>query len=180
MTEYQDPFSTPQDNPIPSEHPSAASFRGRLILIEPTKYQQDLPKKDKPGQFEDKITATVTVIDGSGPVELMPQQVPSGQFVEGPEYTGVWFSQQRVVAALVNRQTKQPLKMMLGRLTTFKGGPAREGNPWGIEEPTEADKQVARDYLEKRNADRAAADVASATSGQATTNPWAKTKEAPF
>lgn len=169
MTEnYEDPFATPQDNPIPSEHPSAASFRGRLILIEPTKYEPNLPKRDKPGEFQDKITATVTVIDGSGPVELMPQQVPSGQFIEGPEYAGVWFSQQRITAALVNAKTKQPVKMMLGRLDTYKGGPAKEGNPWGIQEPSEADKQIARNYLAKRHADRAAAEVA-----QATANPFA-------
>lgn len=174
MTEYDDPFATPQDNPIPSEHPSAASFRGRLILIEPTKIEWQRPKDKEPGKFEDRVTATVTVIDGSGPVEIMPQQVPSGQFIEGPEYTGVWFSQDRVVRALVNAKTRQPVRMMLGRLQTYKPGPAKQGNPWGLEEPSEEDKQTARDYLAKRNAERAAAEVT-----QATSNPYAS-KQPPF
>lgn len=174
MTEYDDPFATPQDNPIPSTHPSAASFRGRLILIEPTRFERDVPKKDRSGEFEDKITATVSVVDGSGPVELMDQQIPTGQFLEGTEFTGVWFTQQRVVASLVNAKTKQPVRMMLGRLQTYKPGPAKQGNPWGLEEPSEADKQTARDYLAKRNADRAAAEIT-----QATANPYAS-KQPPF
>lgn len=156
-----DPFAEPLD--IPSEHPSAASFRGRLVLIEPTRVEWDRPKDKEPGKFENRITATVTVIDGSGDVELCPQQVPSGIFVQGPQYDGVWFSQERVVGALAHMKTRQLLPMVLGRLQTFKPGPAKQGNPWGIEKPTEADKQVAREFLAKRHAERAAAAVASAT-----------------
>lgn len=160
-----DPFAEPLD--IASEFPSASSFRGRLVLIQPTKVEWDVPKRDKnkQGETENKVTATVTVIDGSGPVELCPQQVPSGVFIEGPVYTGVWFTQKRVVEGLVNVKTRQPLPMVLGRLETYKPGKvAKEGNPWGIIKPTEADKQMARDFLAKQAMEQATAAVAQATS----------------
>lgn len=156
-----DPFAEPAA--IPSEFPSAASFRGRLVLIQPTRMELDLPKKGgKPGQLEDKVTATVTVVDGSGPVELCPQQVPSGIFVDGPVYAGVWFSQQRIVGAICPKRTFSP-QMRLGRIDTFKPGPAREGNPWGLNPPTEADKQMARDFLAKQAMEQATRTVAEAT-----------------
>lgn len=157
-----DPFSTPQE--IASEFPSAASFRGRLVLIQPTRVEWDLPKKDKPGQTENKVTATVTVVDGSGDVELCPQQIPSGVRVPGPVYPGVWFSQKRIFEGVVNMKTKQPLPMVLGRLETYKPGrPAKEGNPWGIIAPTEEDKQVARDFLAKQAMEQATQAVAQAS-----------------
>lgn len=158
----EDPFATPQ--PIASEFPSAASFRGRLILIEPTKFERQIPKRNEPGKLEDRITATVTVIDGEGDIQLCPQQIPSGIFVPGPEYPGIWFSQDRIVKAVVDQKTQTPLKMVLGRLETYKPGkPAREGNPWGLLDPSEADKQTARDFLAKRAMGQATAQVAAAT-----------------
>lgn len=159
-----DPFAEPLD--IASEFPTASSFRGRLVLIQPTKVEWDLPKRDKPNETENKVTATVTVVDGLGDVQLCPSQIPSGVFIEGPVYTGVWFSQKRVVEGLVNVRTRQPLPLVLGRLETFKPGkPAKEGNPWGIIKPTEADKQMARDFLANQMKEQAAAAVAKAVAG---------------
>lgn len=138
-----DPFADPID--IPSTHPSAASFRGRHILIEPTRLELDLPKKN--GKLEDRITATVTVLDGKGDVELCPQQVPSGIKVPGPVYPGVWFSQERIVKGIFPNRAFVPGKRVLARLETYKPGPAKEGNPWGMEPLTAEQKSAAIQIL---------------------------------
>lgn len=153
-----DPFAAPAD--IVSEFPSAASFKGRLVLIQPTKLELDRPKDN--GQLEDLVTATVTVVDGEGDVQLCPSQVPSGIYVPGPVYPGVWFSQDRVVKAICPGR-KLSSQMRLGRLNTFKPGPAKKGNPWGLEAPTDADKQMARDFLAKQAMEQATRTVAQAT-----------------
>lgn len=158
MSQYQveDPFADPTD--IPSEHPSAASFRGRLVLIQPTKLELDIPKKDNSGKTEDKVTATVTVVDGQGPVQLMPRQIPSGVFIDGPAYEGVWFSQERLVGGLCPKRTLTPGRVVLARLETYKPGkPAEKGNPWGLIKATDADKQLARDFLANRMIGQASA-----------------------
>lgn len=139
----QDPFSDPID--IPSEHPNAASFRGRLILIEPTRLELDLPKQE--GGVQDKVTATVTVVDGLGDVELCPSQIPSGVKVPGPVYEGVWFSQERIVKGLFPTRVFTPGKRVLTKLDTYKGGPAKKGNPWGMATATPAEKQAAVKFL---------------------------------
>lgn len=149
-----DPFSAPAD--IPSEHPNAASFRGRLVLIAPTQLELDVPKDG--GGVADKVTATVTVVDGSGPVELMPQQVRSGKFLEGTRFEGVWFSQDRVVKGLCPGRVLTPGSMILARLETYKPGqPAKKGNPWGLQAASEADKDTARKFLANQMISQASA-----------------------
>jgi len=161
-----DPFAGPAE--IPSEFPSAASFRGRLILIQPTQLELDLPKKDNPQLREDKVTATVTVVDGQGDVQLCPNQVPSGIYAPGPVYPGVWFSQDRIVKGIFPQRKFIPDTMILARLETFKPGkPAMKGNPWGLLPASEEDKQMARDFLANRT-------VAQATApAKADDNPFA-------
>lgn len=155
-----DPFAEPAS--IPSEFPSAASFKKRLVLLQPEKLELDVPNTLTPGKLEDRVTVTVTVVDGEGDVQLCPQQVPSGVYVPGPVYKGVRFTQDRIVKALAPGR-KFSAQMRLGRLDTFKPGPAKQGNPWGMEPPTEADKQVARDFLAKQAMEQAAAAVAQAS-----------------
>lgn len=146
---YDDPFDTPA--PIPSTFPSPASFRGRLVMIKPTRIELDAPK-GKEGKRADKVTATVTVVDGLGDVELMPQQIPSGTFVPGPVYDGIWFDQDRLVKAICpGRKLKE--RMTLGRIQTFKPGPAKEGNPWGLLDPTPEDIETARAFLKSQQSD---------------------------
>lgn len=139
----QDPFADPID--IPSEHPNAASFRSRHILIEPTRLELDLVKQN--GELQDKITATVTVVDGKGDVQLCPQQVPSGILVPGPVYKGVWFSQERIVKGLFPDRVFVPGKRVLARLETYKPGPAKQGNPWGMHPLTPEEKSAAIQVL---------------------------------
>lgn len=145
---YDDPFDTPA--PIASEFPNAASFRGRLVMIKATRFEQDAPKQE--GGTADKVTATVTVVDGLGDVQLCPSQIPSGTFVPGPVYDGIWFSQDRVVKAICpGRKLKE--RMTLGRLETFKPGPAKQGNPWGLTEPSPQDIETARAFLKSQQSD---------------------------
>lgn len=145
-----DPFATPVA--VASTHPSADSFRGRLVLIEPTGIEFDVLKNSKQpnGAKGNKITATVTVVDGSGPVQIYREKVPTGAFLDGPVFHGVWFNQDRLalLGGLINPQTKTLVPLVLGRLETFKPGqPQGLGNPWGLLEPTEEDKQTARNFL---------------------------------
>ena len=151
-----DPFADP--TPIASDFASADSFRGRLVLIEPTRLELDVPNQQNPSQTADRITATVTVVDGLGPVQVFAQKMPTGKFLEGPEHKGVWFSQDRIVKAVLPERYMVPGRMVLARLETYKPGqPAGQGNPWGLITATEADKQTARNFLANRTVGGAAA-----------------------
>lgn len=184
MTTPQDPFSKPA--PVLSTFPDANSFRGRLIFVEPTKIEHDVPKSSNQpnGPRGDRITATVTVVDGSeatSPVQLYSQRVPTGNFLEGGEFEGVWFNQDRIITALKDKTQPTGLaKMVLGRLETYKPGQiAGQGNPWSLEDPTEADMQTARDFLARRYAAQAAGAVAQAAPATAPkANPFSG--DAPF
>lgn len=173
MTQYDDPFSAPAK--VASEFPTVASFRGRLVLIEPTGYEYDVPSKTDPSKKSDRITATITVVDNSGDVELYSNGSATGKRLRGPVYRGVFISQDRVVKQLlVNEERGRTAKMVLGRLETYKPGePPRKGNPWGLELPTEADKQMARDFLANRT-------VAAAAPVQQTPAPAAAPAGSPF
>lgn len=170
-----DPFASPA--PIASEFASADSFRGRLVLIQVTGYELDVPNQQDPGKKADRVTATVTTVDGLGKVQIYAQKAPQGKFLEGPEHKGVWFSQDRIVKGLVtDRQfiTGQP--PVLARIETYKPGKtAGLGNPWGLVAATDADKQIARDFLANRTVGAAAAPAPADDD-----NPFTKTGEAPF
>lgn len=152
-----DPFAAPA--PIASEFASADSFRGRLVLIQPTKLELDVPNMQDASKSADRITATVTTVDGLGPVQIFSQKAPTGKFLEGPEHKGVWFSQERIVKAILPDRVLPPSgRMVLARLETYKPGRgAGIGNPWGLVDPTEADKQTARDFLANRTITQAVA-----------------------
>lgn len=151
MSDFQDPFADP--TPRTSEFASADSFRGRLILIEPTKVERDVPKTaaNPMGPKGDRVTATVTTVDGQGPVQIFAQRVPTGKWLDGPEYIGVWFNQEQLSAGLQTLKKDALLKMVLCRIDTLKPGtPAGQGNPWVMSPASDADKQMARDYLAGR------------------------------
>lgn len=186
-----DPFAAPAQ--VASAHASADSFRGRLVLIKPTRIEYNVPKSQStPNILGNKVTADVTVVDGLGPVQVFQQRVATGKFIAGPIYRGVWFNQDRLakMGGLVD-PTEDPVQMtgmVLGRLETYKPGQmAGQGNPWGFLPPTEDDKAIARAFLAASN-DRqntaiveAAASVAAAP--VADENPFGAsgyTKEPPF
>lgn len=143
-----DPFSDP--TPRASVHASADSFRGRLILIEPVKVERDVPKvaSQPNGPKGDRITATVTVVDGQGPVQIFAKTVPTGKFLDGPVYRGIWFNQDQIAAGLQTEDGRSLLKMVLCRIDTLTPGTtAGSGNPWVINSVSEEDKNVARAFL---------------------------------
>lgn len=146
-----DPFQDP--TPRVAQHASADSFRGRLILIEPVKVERDVPKMaNQPnGPKGDRVTATVTVVDGQGPVQIYAKTVPTGKFLDGPTYRGVWFNQDQISAGLQTEDGKSLLKMVLCRIDTLQPGTtAGVGNPWVINAVTDADKDVARHFLARQ------------------------------
>jgi len=141
-----DPFADPA--PIASEFASADSFRGRLVMIEPTRLELDVPNQSNPGNVADRLTATVTTLDGQGRVEIYSYKAPTGKFLEGPTHKGVWFSQERIVKAVLPERVLREGVRVLGRLETFKPGkPAGPGNPWGIVAATPQEKAQAAQVL---------------------------------
>lgn len=151
-----DPFAGPAD--VASEFASVASFRGRLVIIEPTDYEYDVPNQDDSSKKADRVTATVTVVDGKGDVSVWSHHVDTGKKIPGPAYHGVWISQDRLVKQLRANPNERGrcLKMVLGRIDTYKPGTMpKKGNPWGIIAPSEADKRIARDFLANRTINQA-------------------------
>ena len=163
-----DPFAAPA--PIASEFASADSFRGRLVLIVPTGIELDVPNQQDPTKKQDRLTCTVTTVDGQGPVQIFSQKVPQNKWLDGPEHKGVWFSQDRIVKGVIgDTRTIAPGTMVLARLETYKPGKVQGiGNPWGLLPPTDADKQTARDFLANRTVA-----AASAPAPAADDNPFA-------
>lgn len=153
----EDPFAAP--TPHMSNHASADSFRTRLILVEPLGVERDVPKQamNPNGPKGDKITANVTTVDDLGPVQVYSQRVATGRFLDGPLYRKVWFNQDQIVEGLQTLDG-QLRKMVLLRIDTLKPGTmAGQGNPWIVHAPTDADKQMARDFLAGRTVAQAAA-----------------------
>lgn len=154
MTTPTDPFATP--TPRSSEFASADSFRGRLLLVRPTKIERGL--KNDNGNLYDKITANVSVVDGQGPVQVFRNFVPTGKYLDGPEFRGVWFSQDQIVDGLQDFKGENLLPLVLMRIDTLKPGTRQgKGNPWVVIDPTEDDKNIARAFLANQMVGSAAA-----------------------
>lgn len=142
----QNPFADPVQPP--STYPSQASLRGRLVLIMPIKIEQ-VPSNLNPGQTQERITASVTVVDGLGPVPGIKNNQPTGQWLEGPDFAGVWLSGQRIVDQL--RSYINTGQSVLGVIETYKPGQVpMKGNPWGILTATDEQKSVATQFLAQR------------------------------
>lgn len=144
-----DPFEAPTK--VVSQFASIQSFQGRLVLISPTKLELQIPSAEDPSKLQDRITADVMTVDGKGKVEIFSRRVGTGQFLPGPEHRGIWIGQERLVQQLRQDGGRGALKgMVLGTIDTWKGGPAGRGNPWEIRPASEADKQMAREFLANR------------------------------
>lgn len=163
-----DPFADP--TPRASEFASADSFRDRLVLLEPTRVERDIPKQaSKPdGPKGDRVTAVVTVVDGLGSVQVFSNRMATGKFLEGDVHRGVWFNQDQLAAGLQTPDGKSLLPMVLCRIDTLKPGTMQgQGNPWVMNAVSDEDKQTARDYLANRTVAQAS------TPAPATDNPFA-------
>jgi hypothetical protein len=138
-----DPFDAPAE--IPSEYPKLVDMWERLLMVQPTKYEQGIASsfrnQDGTVQLQNRMTANVYVIDG-GPV---------GTFTVS-SFSAMYISNGRLVDQLMKAYKGQ--SMVLGRLDT-KDGKAKTGtpkkagagNPWGFQDPTEEDKALARAYI---------------------------------
>lgn len=132
-----DPFAAPEV--IASEFPKIDAMRGRLIMVRPHKLEEGL-KSSEFDNLYDRMTSDVYVVDG-GPVKN-----EAGQPFDGTVFTAMYISQSRLIQQIAPKIGTGV--MALGRLDTFKPGqPAKKGNPWGLADPTEADKAAARAYI---------------------------------
>jgi hypothetical protein len=151
-----DPFAAPAA--IPSSFPTVASFRGRLVLIRPTA-QQTVPNNlGAPGSTQERVTADITVVDGLGPVPQMKGNppTPTGQMFQGPDFPGTYVQSEVIVKQLADAVTSRGL--VLARIDTRQPGTQpMKGNPWGLIDPTEEDKQTARNFLATRTIGAASA-----------------------
>lgn len=142
-----DPFEDP--TPRTSAFASADSFRGRLIFIQPTEVERNVPKQatNPTGPKGDRVTANVTTVDGLGPVQVYSQRVPSGKFLDGPMHRKVWFNQDQLASGLQTPEG-QLRKGVLCRIDTLKPGtPAGQGNPWVMTATTAEEKKQAAKFL---------------------------------
>jgi len=152
----EDPFSAPA--PQQPKGPRIRDMYGRLLLVIPQRLEKDVTSqfKDKDGnrQVQDRMTADVICLDGGpiayggrpetvgGPPHDKTAQVPHRNVAQYISNAGL-ISQCR--DALAKRLAGKP-GMVLGRLQV---GEAKGNNnpPYLLAEPTEADKQLARQYL---------------------------------
>lgn len=145
----QDPF---EDAKPASVFPSMEQLVGRLVLVKPTKLTEKVPSgkyKNPDGTpvLSDRIDADLTVVDG--PLDDFDTVEFSSMFIGGSYQV----TQLRPVLARGSQ--------MLGRIQLKNPGQSKgQGNPWGFEPPTEADKQIARDYLAGRTVGAAMAPAA--------------------
>lgn len=152
----QDPFADPAPT---SQRPTIASLRGRLVMLTPRKIET-VASNMNPGQMEDRATVDVTVVDGLGPVPQMKNNVPTGQFLDGPDFTGMWISSTRVVDQM--RPFVGTGRAVLGTIETWKPGQQPiKGNPWGIVTATPEQKAQAVQFLASRTVVGAAAPAPS-------------------
>lgn len=133
-----DPF---MDAPEPtSAFPKVRDLKGYLVLFTPTKIERGIPSnfRDKQGnvQLQDRVTTDIAILDG-----------PLEDF-EDVEFDGMWISNDTIVGQLAKALKKGDGAMVLARVDTPDPKKAAgTGNPWKLVVPTDADRQVARDYL---------------------------------
>lgn len=144
-----DPFNFLDPADIPSSFPTIQSLRGRLVLIQPTREDQVANTQAGPGATKQRITAVVTLVDGRGPVEVYKNYESTGQTLEGPEFVGMWIESEVIVPQL--REALRVQGRVLARVDTKNPGQRQgKGNPWGLVTATDADRQMARDFLANR------------------------------
>lgn len=150
----QDPFADPIIPP--STHPTVASFRGRLVMVTPKK-TETVPDNLNPGKMVERVTADVTVVDGLGPVPLMkgnPPQ-PTGQYLDGPDFVGMWIQSSYLVSQFHLTGLGRPVLGIID--TRIPGTNPGKGNPYGISPATAEQKAQAIQFLASRTVTGAAA-----------------------
>lgn len=133
----EDPFATAGEakEEAGSDFAQFKDFVGELVLIIPKKYEEEVESKfanpNKGGRkVQDRITADCVVLDTKAPADSV-------------KHDGVWINYGRII-----KVTKGKVNggMVLGRVVTedLAGG----NTAYDLEDPTDAEKQVARDYID--------------------------------
>lgn len=122
-----DPFVNAAPANVEFSKVKIADYHGELILFEATEHKQDFPTENGP---KDPIVADIAVLSDKG--------------VE--EHSGVLIFQGRLVSKLKNHVGGAPY---LGVLTRDEKG---RNQPWQLEPANEAQKDLARKYLNDRAA----------------------------
>ena len=140
---------------------------GRLLLIKPTKIERQVPAPTSAGEpvkLQDRLTADVVALDGppfayGGKPER--DGTPHTHTATPPEeWPGLWLTQD----LLVRQCEKMVGGMVLGRLVRGQASDPKRNAPWRLDEPTEEDRVIARQYL-------AGAAIAAATPSPVTPPP---------
>lgn len=103
--------------------------KGLLLLIVPTKYETGLTNRfTKPGETKDAVHASIVVLDG--------------------EEAGKEYLDEMIWGGVLVGQLKSKIgRKVLGRVAQWDTG---KGNPaWTLADSDDADKKVARAYLDK-------------------------------
>lgn len=153
-----DPFGGPA--PRAPKGPRFREMHKRLLLILPKKLEEGVPNRlGEPGDTQDRMTADVIILDGD-PIAYggEPEKVdgkPHDKVAQIPhKNTAMFVSYSGIVSqcreALENYKAKKGGKTMaLGRLGLGEV-PTNGGNrPWVLQDPTEQDRAIAREYLRK-------------------------------
>lgn len=125
---HDDPFSRA------GEHVKITEFDGRLILFKPLEYITGIKTKySRDNSVSDAVDCDVVILDGPG----APLEVDS-----------VRIFQARLVGAL-KRKVGSTRSMHLARLGTIpnKSGDEKDPRTWVLEDVTDAESDVAREYL---------------------------------
>lgn len=120
-----DPFSTAS-----SSFDNIQEYKGELVLITPTEYMPNL--KTKHGDAA-AVDGDMVVLTGDEP---------------GKEVDGMRFFHAAIVQALKKR-IGTPKPMLLGRVGTYPNPHKKGEDAWQLEDPSEADIELARKYLAK-------------------------------
>lgn len=153
-----DPFSGPA--PQQARGPRLREMYGRLLLLVPHKLEEGLVSRtytnpDGTPVINDRMTADVIVLDGEpinygGKPEAMPPVAHTKVAGVPHKTTAMFISSAGLISqcreALAKKITQGSPGLVLGRLT--RGESSGKGEPpWLLTQPTDADKQIARQYL---------------------------------
>lgn len=152
MTTTTDPWDTPPP-PVAANGPSMKQLRDRLLFIEPKKFEANLPASFKgaaPGQTQDRVTADITFLDGEPIAVVLDKDDDVVGELDPPLTRGKTQVDRFISQRGLVTQTKNSIgRAVLGRLRYVK---LDNGNKaFELEEPSDADKDVARRFLAWRN-----------------------------
>lgn len=146
--------------------PRVADLHGRLLLIRPRKLEENLPNRLQPGTFQDRMTVDIVVLDG-GPLAFggRPEDgVPHNKQTNVPHaIKSAFVSQKALVNQMMDayehhRRGTGP-GLVLGRLTRGQATEPGRKPPWILDNPTEDDKNMARQWIARNPQDPFAAPV---------------------